>query len=60
MAKKRPKRAAERTVIVAGFVPPAVKQVIISMADEDEVTISYKLRQLLEASPLVRKALKAA
>lgn len=60
MAKKRPKRAAERTEIVAGFVPPAVKQAIVSLADKDEVTVSYMVRQLLEGSPLVKKALKTA
>ena len=59
MAKKRPKRTDERTEIVAGFVPPAVKRAIIGLADKDDVTVSYKVRQLLESSPLVQKALKA-
>lgn len=60
MAKKRPKRTDERTELVAGFVPPAIRRIIVSMADDEQVTVSYKVRQLLEESPPVKKALKVA
>jgi hypothetical protein len=59
MAKKRPKRADERTELVGAFVPPAVRRVILQIADSDGVTVSYAARQLLEESPRVRKGLKA-
>jgi hypothetical protein len=60
MTKKRPKRTDERTVIVAGFVPPDIKRAIVSLADKEEVTVSYKVRQLLEGSPSVQKELQVA
>jgi hypothetical protein len=58
MTKKRPKRADERTELVGAFVPAAVRKVILQIADNEGVTVSYAARQLLEESPRVKRGLK--
>jgi hypothetical protein len=58
MERKRPKRTAQPTELVGGFVPPPVKKIILDFADEKGVTVSYALRQLLEESPRVKRGLK--
>jgi hypothetical protein len=45
-------------VMVGGFVPPAVKEVIERIAEREDHTASFTLRRLLEESPRVKRELK--
>jgi hypothetical protein len=47
-----------RSVMVGGFVPPAVKEVIERIAEREDHTASFTLRRLLEESPRVKRELK--
>jgi len=46
--------------LVAGFVPPPVKQLIQELAKKDGRTESQALRKLLERLPEVKAAIRAA
>lgn len=45
---------------MAGFVPTPVRKIILSYADKEGITVSYAVRRLLEASPHVKRELRAA
>lgn len=58
MKSSRTKPDDQRLQLVAGFVPPSVKNLIKELAEKDGRTESQMVRRLLERSPEVKAELR--